>query len=309
MPAYPRTLSYASYFWDRGLGGLQTELWDVTSGENLKAYSHGYYSFEHAAFSPDGRYFALGYVSGYGTLIGYGSSQPMGNLVLVVDAKTGETVKKFSLPGQKRTYLQFSPSGRSLLAVTDEILAFLETEGWQSGGIPGITDVTMACFSDDESKVALLTRQNVCWLIRHDIQQFREEFVSEAKVTGLQLLGVDGARLVAAMGSNLNWRDMDKDGIYGSLAMKNPANILALGKSRVHGTVIAITEDGRAHSWDEDVERIELDASGEETAAVLRSATISKPGTSAIVEFIDGSVEFWDLSIAERRVISTVPSS
>lgn len=282
------------------IGGLQTELWDVTSGEILKAYIDANYFFEQATFSPDGRFFALGYVHGAGALLDYTSFQPLGNLIHIVDAKTGETVNKFSVPGQKSTYLQFSPSGRTLLVVTDQILVVLETESWQFGGIPDITDVTMACFSDDERKVVLLAKEKSCWLICLDTKEFQKVFEAENEITGLQLVGANGSRLIVATGSNVVWMDLHNDDEWGSLAMQDPAKVLALGQSRERAAVIAITEDGLAHSWEEDIERIEFDASGNGSAVALRSATLSMPGTSAIVELIDGSIEFWNLSNAKR---------
>jgi WD40 repeat protein len=282
------------------LGGLRIELFHVNSGERIKAFIDAYYSFMSAAFSPDGRFLAIGYVHGSGTIVD-SAGKIQGNLIHIVDPGSGDTIHKCKVPGIKSTYLRFSPSSRILLVGTDQGLLLLDTESWQAvDGDQSTRGVSFARFSDDESKVVLATLDFSGAIMDRSARNIRRLYVVENKLTtSLLLTGLADDLVVAAVGSSLLWFDTQNESRYGKLPIQDRARILASELIRAPQRIVAITEDGRWRSWREGKESIELDI-GRESSVLLRSATFSETGTTALVEFVDGAVEIWVLESQER---------
>jgi WD40 repeat protein len=286
-------LGYSAY-------DVRIDLFHLNSGERIKAFIDADYSFKSAAFSPDGRFLAIGYKHGMGTMVDF-SGQILGNLIHIVDAGSGDTIHKCEVPGIKSTYLRFSPSSRILLVGTDQGLMLLDTESWQAiDGDLSTRGVTFARFSDDESKVVLATLDFSGLIMDRSARNIRRLYVVEKTVTtSLLLSGLADDLVVAAVGSSLLWFDTQDESRYGKLPMQDRARVLAAELIRAPERIVAITEDGRWHSWLDGKESIELDIS-REASMLLRSATFSESGTTALVEFVDGAIEIWVLESKAR---------
>jgi hypothetical protein len=114
----------------------QTELWSLESGEQIKAFKAEDDSWvTHVAFSPDGRFLAIGYKTLESVLFQGkepGTFTERGSVVEIVDARTGDLVHKFQTPGHKENHIQFSPSGNLLLVATNELFQLVDTAKWES---------------------------------------------------------------------------------------------------------------------------------------------------------------------------------
>ena len=77
--------------------------------------------------------------------------------------------------------------------------------------------------------------------------------------------------VVAAVASSLLWFDTLYKSRNGKSPIQNRARILAAEMIRAPRRIVAITADGRWHSWRDGKESIELDI-GRESSVLLRSA-------------------------------------